>query len=129
MRASCDIVCDTALEKQSVIEHLFVYGSLAPGQSNAHVLADVPGEWTPATVTGTLRQEGWGAAMGYPGLVLDEQGGAVRGLVFSSAHLPAHWSRLDAFEGDGYERVLTTARLDDGRRVDAHVYALTTRDA
>lgn len=112
-----------------MIAHLFVYGSLAPGQSNAHVLADVPGEWTPATVTGTLRQQGWGAAMGYPGLVLDDQGGPVHGLVFSSAHLPAHWSRLDAFEGEGYERVLTTARLDDGRSVDAHVYALATRDA
>lgn len=107
-----------------MLEHLFVYGSLAPGQSNAHVLAQVPGDWTPASVTGTLRQEGWGAAMGYPGLVLDEGGTLVRGQVFSSTHLRDHWSRLDAFEGEGYERVITDARLDDGTTVQAHVYAL-----
>lgn len=106
------------------IDHLFVYGSLAPGQSNAHVLAEVPGDWTPATITGTLRQEGWGAALGYPGLVLDESGADVRGLVFSSTQLREHWDRLDAFEGSGYERVITRARLDDGTTVQAHVYAL-----
>ena len=38
---------------------LFVYGTLAPGRSNADVLADVPGVWEPATVTGTLLPEGW----------------------------------------------------------------------
>lgn len=106
------------------IEHLFVYGSLAPGQSNAHVLAQVPGDWTPATVTGVLRQEGWGAALGYPGLVLDATGAEVRGMIFSSAQLCEHWERLDAFEGDGYERVVTCARLDDGTAVQAHVYVL-----
>lgn len=37
---------------------LFVYGTLAPGRPNAHVLAEVPGEWEPATVQGTLLQEG-----------------------------------------------------------------------
>jgi hypothetical protein len=50
----------------------FVYGALAPGRPNEHVLADVPGEWEPGTVRGTLLQEGWGAAEGYPGIVLDE---------------------------------------------------------
>jgi gamma-glutamylcyclotransferase (GGCT)/AIG2-like uncharacterized protein YtfP len=64
---------------------LFVYGTLAPGRPNEHVLADVPGEWEPATVTGTLFQEGWGAAVGYPGIVLDEHGGEVEGFLFSSS--------------------------------------------
>jgi len=45
-------------------ERLFVYGTLAPGRPNEHILADVPGSWEPARVTGTLREEGWGAAMG-----------------------------------------------------------------
>jgi len=62
---------------------LFVYGTLAPGRSNAHVLADVPGVWEPATVTGTLLPVGWGAAAGFPGLILDAHGTAVAGFLFS----------------------------------------------
>src|SRR5688500_1763892 len=103
---------------------LFVYGTLAPGQPNEHVLADVPGEWEAATVTGTLLQEGWGAAAGYPGIVLGEHGGEVKGLLFSSESLAEHWARLDAFEGEGYERVVTTVQREDGTVVDAYVYAL-----
>ena len=104
---------------------LFVYGTLAPGRSNEHVLADVPGEWEPATVAGTLHEEGWGAAAGYPGIVMDEHGGEVHGLLFSSERLAEHWARLDEFEGEGYERVLTRATRNDGTVVDAYVYALS----
>lgn len=111
----------------AVTERLFVYGTLAPGRPNAHVLADVAGTWTPATVTGTLHAEGWGAAQGYPGIVLDPHGAAVDGLVFSSDELAQHWARLDAFEGDGYERVVTQARLADGTIVEAFVYRLSGR--
>lgn len=104
---------------------LFVYGTLAPGRPNEHVLADVPGEWVPATVTGTLLPEGWGAAAGYPGIVLAEHGGEVRGLLFSSESLGEHWARLDEFEGEGYERVLTTVKLEDGTAIDAYIYRLS----
>jgi gamma-glutamylcyclotransferase (GGCT)/AIG2-like uncharacterized protein YtfP len=104
---------------------LFVYGTLAPGQPNEHVLAEVCGEWESATVTGKLFHEGWGAALGYPGIVLDELGEDVPGLLFSSESLPEHWARLDAFEGDGYERVLTLARRKDGSTVRAHIYKLS----
>jgi gamma-glutamylcyclotransferase (GGCT)/AIG2-like uncharacterized protein YtfP len=104
---------------------LFVYGTLAPGRPNAHVLAEVPGEWEPATVTGRLFREGWGAAAGYPGIVLDEHGEDVEGFLFSSQRLAEHWARLDAFEGVGYERVLTTATRKDGTAVDAYVYRLS----
>ena len=103
---------------------LFVYGTLAPGRPNAHVLAPIPGEWEPATVTGTLLPEGWGAAAGYPGLILDEHGAEVAGFLFSSHALAEHWPRLDAFEGEGYERVLTNAIRTDGTTVEAYVYAL-----
>lgn len=105
---------------------LFVYGTLAPGKPNEHILADLPGTWQPATVVGKLFPEGWGAAMGYPGIVLDDGGDEVAGLLFSSENLPAHWARIDAFEGEGYERVLTSAKLDDGRTVDAYIYRLST---
>lgn len=108
-----------------MIQRLFVYGTLAPGRPNAHVLANVPGAWESASVTGKLLQAGWGAAAGYPGIVLDERGDEVSGLIFSSPRLAEHWARLDEFEGEGYERVVTTAKLHDGSRVDAYVYQLS----
>lgn len=107
-----------------MIDRLFVYGTLAPGRPNAHVLADVPGRWEPATVTGSLLQEGWGAAVGYPGIVLDGRGGEVEGFLFSSEALAELWPRLDAFEGDGYERVLTAVTRENGSTVDAYIYRL-----
>ncbi len=107
---------------------LFVYGTLAPGQPNAHELADLRGTWQPAAVRGVLHAEGWGAALGYPALEPDERAGEVQGQVFTSADLPQHWARLDAFEGSGYVRVVVSAVLGDGTRVEAFVYALN-RDA
>lgn len=106
---------------------LFVYGTLAPGRPNAHVLQGVTGEWQPATVRGHLYEEGWGAAAGFPGIVLDEQGPVVSGLLFTSPELSAHWQRLDDFEGEGYERVLTMARLPNGETVTTYVYVLSSR--
>jgi len=103
---------------------LFVYGTLAPGRSNEHVLADVPGTWEPATVTGRLLLEGWGAAAGFPGIVMDEHGPEVHGFLFSSEGLDEQWHRLDEFEGDGYQRVLTTAKLARGRSAEAFIYVL-----
>lgn len=106
-------------------ERLFVYGPLAPGRPNAHLLAEVPGRWLPATVRGILLPQGWGAAAGYPGIVPDESAADVRGLVFESAVLAQHWARLDDFEGDGYRRVSISAQLADGSRVEAQIYALS----
>jgi gamma-glutamylcyclotransferase (GGCT)/AIG2-like uncharacterized protein YtfP len=37
------------------MDHLFVYGTLAPGRPNARVLADVPGEWREGLMTGRIR--------------------------------------------------------------------------
>jgi gamma-glutamylcyclotransferase (GGCT)/AIG2-like uncharacterized protein YtfP len=107
-------------------QRLFVYGPLAPGRPNEHILAEVPGEWEPATVIGTLHPEGWGAAAGYPGIVPEESGGEVEGLLFSSESLAGHWGRLDEFEGEGYERLLTTAKRKDGTTVDAYIYKLSS---
>ena len=108
----------------AMTNRLFVYGTLAPGRPNEHVLAEVEGKWERASVRGRLFPEGWGAAAGYPGIVLDENGSEVEGFLFSSESLSEHWDRLDEFEGDGSERVLTTAKLKDGTTVDAYVYRL-----
>ena len=107
-----------------MIQRLFVYGTLAPGRPNEHVLREIGGSWETATVTGTLRQKGWGASMGYPGIVLDQHGTKIHGYLFSSANLSDHWSELDEFEGESYERVLTEVKLKDNRRVDAYIYEL-----
>src|ERR687897_3609319 len=46
---------------------LAVYGTLAPGQPNHHVLAPLGGEWTDGLIEGDLLPVGWGAELGYPG--------------------------------------------------------------
>ena len=46
---------------------LAVYGTLAPGRPNYHVLEPFGGKWADGVVEGDLLQEGWGAALGYPG--------------------------------------------------------------
>ena len=106
------------------MDRLFVYGSLQPGGPNEHVLSEIAGEWEPAAVRGRLVADGWGAELGFPGLVLDATGDEVRGHVFSSTRLDTHWSYLDGFEGAEYQRVVTAVALDGNRRVSAYVYVL-----
>jgi gamma-glutamylcyclotransferase (GGCT)/AIG2-like uncharacterized protein YtfP len=105
-----------------VADHLFVYGTLAPGRRNEHVLAPLGGTWRPATVRGDLLEVGWGAEHGYPALALRADADEVEGLLFTAPALADHWDRLDAFEGRGYERVRTTALLADGSAVGTWVY-------
>ncbi|MBX2859932.1 MAG: gamma-glutamylcyclotransferase [Vampirovibrio sp.] len=109
----------------SETQHLFVYGTLAPGQPNEHILSDLSGTWQPATVKGYLKQQGWGADMGYPGLILDKAGEEIKGFLLSSGQLSAQWDVLDTFEGDQYNRVVADVFLDDGNFVKAHLYVLS----
>ncbi|HYW12230.1 MAG TPA: hypothetical protein VE871_09735, partial [Longimicrobium sp.] len=44
---------------------LAVYGTLAPGQPNHHVVAPLGGEWTDGVIEGELFPVGWAAALGY----------------------------------------------------------------
>ncbi len=90
------------------MERLFIYGSLQPGGPNEHVLAEIGGDWKPAVVKGNLLEEGWGASMGYPGLVIDGRGNDVHGHVFASSNLSAKWTYLDKLEGTEYERTVAS---------------------
>ena len=103
---------------------LFVYGSLQPGGCNASVLVALTGVWQPAVVKGVLVDAGWGAALGYPGLRLTDDGNKISGMVFMSSDLPRFWQELDAFEGEQYTRVLAPATLQTGEVVQVCVYAL-----
>ena len=94
-----------------MVEKLFVYGTLSLGRPNEHVLKAIGGRWERATVRGKLRQESWGAEMGYPGIDLDENGEEIEGFLFISENLSKHWRVLDDFKGEGCERVITQARL------------------
>ena len=103
-------------------QHLFVYGTLAPGKPNAHVLSDLGGHWQRAYVLGYLHEQGWGATQGFPGIRLNEKGERIHGWLFSSRHLNAHWSRLDEFEGDDYRRVIVETHLHTGETRTAYIY-------
>ena len=112
----------------SALQRLFVYGTLAPGEVNAHVLEPLAGEWLEASVRGTLHAQGWGQTYGFPALRLDSSAAAVKGLVFQSTELPAHWSELDEFEGSAYRRVETEALLADGTCCKTSIYVLNEDD-
>lgn len=133
-----------AFGEGTVTEQLFVYGTLGPGRPNEYVLAPIGGSWQPATVIGTLKHDGWGAEMGYPGIILSENGGGeggrcedgeskgdeiVEGFLFTSENLSAHWERLDEFEGEGYKRVLTKVKLQDESITNAYIYTLAAYDS
>ena len=105
------------------LERLATYGTLAPGRPNHHQLDGLEGRWLKGHVDGMLVDAGWGANLGYPALVLGPAGSAIGVDIFESVDLPAHWARLDTFEGPGYERVMTTVHMPRGD-VDACIYVL-----
>ena len=107
-----------------MLQRLFVYGTLAPGRSNEHVLSNVAGTWSKGSVRGQLLQEGWGADRGYPGIVVDPTAELVNGFVLASDALTNEWERLDDFEGAEYERVVAEVELEGGQLVPAFLYQL-----
>jgi len=106
-----------------IATRLATYGTLRPGRSNHGQVSGLGGTWIRGTVRGILYAEGWGAAQGYPGLVLAPEGDPVEVDLLQSDALPDHWAQLDAFEGEGYVRVTTTVKTAEGP-VDAWIYEL-----
>lgn len=106
------------------MESLFVYGTLGPGRPNAHILENIGGTWQEGHVEGSLQEKGWGADMGYPGIVLDDSGNRVHGFLFISENLANHWHMLDEFEGKEYERVPVDVTTVDGETVHSCIYML-----
>jgi gamma-glutamylcyclotransferase (GGCT)/AIG2-like uncharacterized protein YtfP len=102
---------------------LAVYGSLAPGEVNHAQLAGLSGTWRDGSVRGDLLEAGWGATLGFRALVWRADGPEVPVKLFESDELPAHWARLDAFEGEGYRRIVVPVRMAEGE-VGANIYVL-----
>lgn len=103
--------------------HLFIYGSLAPGAPNEHVLRPLGGTWQRATVTGRLDKQGWGARMGFPGF-RPHGTDTIDGWLLTSEKLQDSWAELDEFEGAEYRRIDVECRLDSGTCVRTWIYAL-----
>lgn len=107
---------------------LAVYGTLAPGQPNHHVVAPLGGEWTDGVIEGDLFPVGWGATLGYPAFRPRVGGAAVAVKVLTSPLLATAWPALDDFEGTEYRRILVPvfrSGLGDERRLYtvANLYA------
>jgi gamma-glutamylcyclotransferase (GGCT)/AIG2-like uncharacterized protein YtfP len=105
-----------------VTAHAFTYGSLMW----ADIMARVCGREfaaEPATLAGHRRHPVRG--QDYPGLRAAPDG-SVAGRLYLDVDAAA-WARLDAFEGDEYERVDVRVALADGRTLPAQVYRF--RDA
>ena len=117
---------------------LFVYGTLAPGQVNAHVLAPLSGAWTEAQISGSLHDAGWGATHGCPcARLLDNDidkitadsfpRSVVKGVLLESADLADFWQKLDDFEGIEYQAEITMAHLITGEYRLCVVYTVLAR--
>ncbi len=109
---------------------LAVYGTLAPGQPNHHVVEPFEGEWTDGLIEGDLLAEGWAADLGYPGFRPRDGGAAVAVQVLTAPLLATAWPTLDRFEGPEYQRILVpvfSTRQADERRLYtvANLYAAT----
>ncbi|MEO7964698.1 MAG: gamma-glutamylcyclotransferase [Gemmatimonadaceae bacterium] len=128
---------DTAAAKQrlesifDISTRLAVYGTLAPGRSNYHIVAPLGGDWTEGVVEGDLSAHGWGAALGYPAFRPRVGGAIVPVHVLSSSSLPAFWPALDRFEGVEYHRILVPvfdSTMANPQRVlmVANLYAATS---
>ncbi len=104
--------------------NLAIYGSLAPGEVNHHVIEPVRGSWSDGYVRGHVSHVGWGADYGFPALTWDPAGPRVPVKLLVSGSLPDHWDRLDRFEGDGYRRALVPVQRGRDVVAIANIYAL-----
>ncbi|MFQ5571081.1 MAG: hypothetical protein ACE5G0_15485, partial [Rhodothermales bacterium] len=86
--------------------HLAVYGSLAPGESNHYVIADLPGTWFEGFVQGDFYDQGWGTRIGFPAIRWNPRADMIPIALFVSESLVHDWGRIDAFEGYEYQRIL-----------------------
>lgn len=113
-------------------EHrLVVYGTLAPGCSNEHVLTSIPGRWSGAIVRGTrIDVVSAGAAAGYPGLTLDD-GDDVACMLFESSELPntGHGSMSSKGRGTAGSSRASSSTGSGARRTSTSSLAAETPDA
>ncbi|MBU3003724.1 hypothetical protein [Paraglaciecola arctica] len=69
--------------------NLFIYGTLALGKPNEHLLQDLKGTWMNSSIKGVLVQSGWGPISAFQ-VLFDSKGDQVHGLIFCSEELEQH---------------------------------------
>jgi gamma-glutamylcyclotransferase (GGCT)/AIG2-like uncharacterized protein YtfP len=119
------------LQVRFQVDHrLAIYGTLAPGKPNHHVVQPLGGEWCDGFVEGDMLDVGWGAAMGYRALLPRLGGESVPVKLLTAPRLGTAWEELDRFEGPDYERLLVpvfgAARSSQAERMPiavAYLYA------
>lgn len=111
-----------ATVRSMTVSRLAVYGTLAPGESNHHMMEPLDGQWVKATVRGHRFEAVWRGMQGFPGFVADPGADEIDIVVFESDELDSYWPQLDEFEGPGYRRQPVEVRLEDGETVTAEVY-------
>ncbi|MCI0445620.1 gamma-glutamylcyclotransferase [bacterium] len=87
--------------------HLVVYGTLAPGRVNHHIVEHIAGIWkSDVYVEGEFVGSGWAVELGYPMIRWKPGGSRVASYLLTSEMLPSCWTDLDHFEGPEYCRIL-----------------------
>ncbi len=98
-------------------QRLAVYGTLAPGKTNHHVIAEIQGTWDRGWIRGVLGRIG-----PYPACRWKPHAMRIPVQVLSSSRLLDHWERLDRFEGTAYRRILAPVTNAGGRVHVANLY-------
>lgn len=101
---------------------LAVYGTLAPSGNRHDLLAALGGRWFEGHVLGHRFVGRHGSARGYPALRLDLEGDRVPVAVVETPELPRRFGPIDAYEGEGYRRVVAPVWDEDGLLLIANVY-------
>jgi len=96
------------LDSYNPEELLIVYGSLAPGGSNAFIFKGVEGTWHRCRIRGHMRR--W---RGFKSFKWDPEGPEHQAWLFASPALPQIFPELDDFEGDEYRRLVIPAQVGD----------------
>ena len=107
----------------SVENKLFIYGTLIPGEVNAHLLAPLKGSYVKASIKGSIHIVQSKLHNGLRGLFYEPLNeNHVNGYLFESDDLPNFWHELDEFEGDEFPRIEVNVTLEDGAQVDCYAY-------
>jgi gamma-glutamylcyclotransferase (GGCT)/AIG2-like uncharacterized protein YtfP len=104
----------------SVVDRLFVYGTMRQGQTARSLIANQIARCVPAAMTGAI----YVFPMGYPAYSENDGNGVVAGEVLWLTELAATFGLLDAFEGADFVRIVRPVTLETGEETWAWIYTL-----
>lgn len=109
-----ELLFDALLDRPS--ERLISYGTLAPGQSNHQLVADLRGHWEECVIRGSVHLDQDLSTFSW-----NPNGSEQKASLLMSDDLPMQWHRIDKFEGERYRRRLVLAKTQAGMTI-AYVY-------